>query len=199
MYAYLGLQNFVANLEAPLGAEDVTPAIRFDKAARLCATIAPGNHTYLVLEAPGGFEIVRVSCQFGVVVMERGQDGTAPQPFPVGACLYWKLTGGAAADIADQVMSCPKPCVVASIKSGGNLPAGTTGVPYEHRVVISGTPPFSLGQMLIPGWMVVELDAGEIRLSGVPDAPGLYNVQIPLNSCGELRPFLTDCVNVLSP
>jgi hypothetical protein len=196
MFAYLGLQNFVATLDAPISAEDVTPPIRFDKAARICSTIGGGNHVYMTLECPGSYEIVKVSCQFGVVVMERGQDGTAAQPFPKGACLTYAWVGAAIGDMVDQALACPRPCVPATIKSGGMPGKGVVGVPYEHRVVISGTAPFALGEMSIPQWLIVELDAGELRFSGVPDAPGVYNVQIPLNSCGELRPFFSECIEV---
>lgn len=196
MYAYLGLQNFIATLDAPLGAEDVTPPIRFDKAARLCAVLAGGAHTYLILEFQGGFEIVKASCSYGAIVMERGKDGTAAQPFPAGACLRFAWVGAAVSDLIEQTLACPRPCVPATIKSGAIAPDGIVGIPYEHRIVISGTPPFWLGEMNVPQWLIVELDAGEIRMSGVPDAPGNYNVQIPLNSCGDLQPFYTGCIVV---
>lgn len=194
MYAYLGIQNFVASLQAPLAADDVTPRLRFDLAARLCAALANGSHTYLALWCPGAFEIVRARCEQGTIVLDRGQDGTSAQPFPVGACLEWRMLGAAVTDLAGQVMACPLPCTPATIGAGAVAPSGVVGIPYEHRIVISGTPPFSLGQVVIPAWMIVTLDAGEVRLSGTPDAAGTYVVQIPMYSCGNLAPFFIGCI-----
>jgi hypothetical protein len=196
MFAYLGLQNFIAQLQAPLAADDVSPSIRFDKVAKLCATLSNGAHTYLTLECPGGFEIVRARCEFGVIVFDRGQDGTSAQPFPIGSCLRFAWVGAAIADMVEQTMACPRPCTPATIVSGATLPDGVAGTIYSHRIVIGGTPPFALGDMVIPQWMIVTLDAGEIRLNGTPDAPGAFPVQIPLQSCGELRAFVVGCVNV---
>jgi hypothetical protein len=68
------------------------------------------------------------------------------------------------------------------------------GQNYEHRIVLSGTPPFLLGMVSAPAWMNVLLDAGEIRLSGIPDAPGTFNIDIPLRSCGVLEPLFQGCV-----
>jgi len=199
MFAYLGLQNFFAALTAPLAPEDVTPSLRFDAAARLCATLSNGAHTYLTLSCPGGFEIVRARCEFGVIVLDRGVDGTSAQAFPIGACLAFAWLGAGIADMIEQTMACPRPCIPATISSGADAPEGVVGAPYSHRIVISGTPPFSLGEMVIPQWMIVTLDAGEVRLSGTPDAPGAYVVQIPLNSCGNLTPFFITCINVAVP
>lgn len=198
MYAYLGLQNFVAQLQAPLDADEVTPTIRFDLAARLCAALSNGAHTYLQLSCPGGFEVVRARCEFGTIVFDRGVDGTSAQPFPIGACLEWEMVGAAVSDLSEQVMSCPRPCVAATIASGAEAPNGTVGVPYSHRIVISGTPPFTLGQVIIPQWLIVTLDAGEVRFSGTPDTAGTYVVQIPLYSCGNLVPFFIGCI-VIDP
>lgn len=196
MYAYLGLQNYIAELQAPLNPDDVTPSLRSDKYARLCSTLSNGSHTYLSLSAPGAFEIVKATCTAGVIVFERGQDGTSAQPFPIGACLAWSMFGAAVKDLVDETMSCPRPCTPATIASGSTAPNGIAGVPYFHRLVISGTPPFYLGAVQVPSWMTVTLDAGEIRLEGTPPAAGAYNVAIPLQSCGVLAPFFIGCIVV---
>jgi hypothetical protein len=196
VYAYLGIQNFIANLTAPLAPDEVTPSLRYDHVARLCAGLSGDSHTYLTIECPGTFEIVRARCDFGVIVMDRGQDGTSPRNFPLGACVRFAFVGAAIKDLVNETIACPRPCIPASIKSGGVPADGQVGVPYEHRVVISGTPPFNLGIFEVPQWMVVELDAGELRLSGTPDIAGVANISIPLNSCGELKPFLVACITV---
>ena len=198
MYTYLGLQNYLAELTAPLSPEEVTPSLRADLYARLCATLSNGNHTYLALMAPSYFEIVRARCSSGVITFERGQDGTSPQPFPVGACLRFILAGAAVTDMIAQTEICPTPCVPATIASGGTAPDGQVGVAYSHRIVISGTPPFELGAYSIPSWMTITLDAGEIRLGGTPIAAGTFNIIIPLKNCGEVRQFFVGCIAVVA-
>lgn len=199
MFAYLGLQNFVAKLTAPLSATDVTPMLRFDAASRLCAALSNGANTYLTLVCPGGFEIVRARCEFGVIVLDRGVDGTSAQPFPIGACLSFAWVGAGISEMIEQTMACPRPCTPATIASGAQAPDGVAGTAYSHRIVLSGTPPFALGEMVIPQWMMVVLDAGEIRLTGTPDAAGAYIVQIPVMSCGRIAPLFIGCINVVAP
>jgi hypothetical protein len=199
MFAYLGLQNFITKLLAPLDAVEVTPALRFDAVARLCATLSNGANTYLILTCPGGFEIVRVRCEFGVIVFDRGVDGTAAQPFPIGACLSFGWVGAGISEMIEQTMACPRPCTPASIAAGAEAPPGVAGTAYSHRIVLSGTPPFALGEIVIPQWMMVTLDAGEIRLTGTPDAAGSYIVQIPVMSCGSIAPLFIGCITIVAP
>lgn len=196
MYTYLGLQNFIADLQAPLAADEVTPSLRPDKYARLCSALSNDTHTYLALEAPTYFEIVKAKCFAGVITFDRGQDGTSAQPFPMGACVRFIMAGAAVKDLINETLTCPQPCTPATIAAGGTAPDGVVGVPYSHRIVISGTPPFQLGAYQIPDWMEITLDAGEIRLTGTPPAAGVYNVAIPLKSCGEIRAFFIGCVLV---
>lgn len=197
MYSWLGLQNFTAVLKAPLAADEVTPVLRYDHAGRLCAGLSNGGHTYLSLSCPGGFEIVKATCQAGVIVLERGQDGTSAQPFPIGACVEYIMTGAAVNDLIEQYQACPEGCITVTIKSGATAPEGMVAVPYEHRIVLSGTPPFRLGTIVGPQWLIVELDAGEIRLSGTPDLAGTHNVEIPVYSCGALVPLFSGCITVV--
>lgn len=199
MYAYRGLQCWSAQLLAPLTAVDSTVMIGALPASTLAAVLKNGSHTYLVLTAPGlGCEIVKATYGYGVVSIERGQDGTAPRPWPMGSCIEWALTGAGVSELAFQQACCPAECVVASMVSGATLPDGVAGVFWSHRIVISGTPPFALGMVSIPSWMSITLDAGEIRLEGTPPAAGAFDVTIPLKNCGELRDFFRACLYVVA-
>lgn len=196
MYTYKGLQGFIAELLGPLLETDATPLLRGDKLAQLCAVLSNGGHTYLVITSPVSYEIVRATCSYNTLVLERGQDGTAPGPHPMGSCIAFEMVGAAVTDLAMAADACPQGCVSATIVAGGTPPDGVVGVNYEHRIVLSGTPPFKLGQITAPAWLDVLLDAGEIRLSGIPDAPGTYNVDIPMYSCGVLEPLFVACIPV---
>jgi hypothetical protein len=196
MYVYKGLQGFIAELLAPLSPTAAAPTLRSDKEALLYAVLSNGGHTYLVISSPVSYEIVKVEGSYNTLVMTRGQDGTAAQPHPKGACIAFEMVGAAVTDLAMAADACPQGCTEATILSGGTPPAGTVGQNYEHRLVLSGTPPFKLGQVMAPSWMDVTLDAGEVRLSGIPDAPGTYNVIVPMYSCGVLSTLFNGCVQV---
>lgn len=196
MYVYKGLQGFIAELLAPLSATAATPTLRGDKETQLCAVLSNGGHTYLVISSPVSYEIVRATCSYNTLVLERGQDGTVATPHPKGACVEFQMVGAAITDLANAAYACPQGCTEATVLSGGTPPAGTVGQNYEHRLVLSGTPPFKLGQVMAPSWLDVTLDAGEVRLSGIPDAPGTYNVTIPMYSCGVLSTLFNGCIQV---
>lgn len=194
MYVYSGLQCWQATLTGPLAQDGVSPALPPGPASILCAVLGNGAHTYLMLTAPGlGCEIVKATCSFGVVLLDRAQDGTAAHAWPQGSCIEWLLTGGAVKELIAQTEACPTDCVPATIVAGAQLPDGVQGTLYTHRIVIGGTPPFALGVPMLPSWMTVTLDGGELRLEGTPPAPGAFNVSIPLKSCGVLAEFFRGC------
>jgi hypothetical protein len=197
MYVYSGLQCWQATLAAPLAQDGVAPLVPTAMRSILCGVLGNGSHTYLVLTAPGlGCEIVKATCSYGTILLERGQDGTTAHAWPQGSCIEWALVGAAVRDLIAQTEACPTDCVAATIAAGALMPDGVQGTLYTHRIVISGTPPFALGIPMLPAWMTITLDGGEIRLEGTPPAPGAYNVSIPLKSCGVLAEFFRGCIYV---
>lgn len=197
MYTAAGLQNFLAHLTAPMEQNDVTPPLRFEAAGRLCAALSNGGYTYLALECPANFEIVKATCNMGVLVLERGADGTAPRYFPMGSCLRFIMAHAAIQDTIEQHQWCPQGCTKVSILQGATLPNPQLNQPYYHRIILSGTPPFRLGAVLgAPPWMTLVIDAGELRISGTPNQLGTFRLEIPMYSCGELSPLVTQCLEV---
>jgi hypothetical protein len=196
VYSYLGIQNLIGELKAPLDTDDTSISLRADVSARICAALSNGSHTYLAIEAPGAFEIVKATCSQGVVLIERGQDGTAPTPFPLGACVRFILAGAAIEDIIDQYDPCPRPCNPAVIKAGATAPNGQVGIPYEHVVVLGGTAPFRLGQIYAPDWMAVTLEDNTITFSGTPTVASTQDVSVAFGSCGNIDGTFHSCVTV---
>lgn len=197
MYVYRGLLCFSAQLLAPIAADSGAIMLRSDFETQLLGILAGGKHTYLTLKAGGlGCEVVKVIAGYNTISIERGVDGTTPKPWPAGTCVEWELVPAAVAEISLQAAACAVECISATIASGATLPAGVTGVAYSHTIKLSGTPPFALGIASVPSWMTVDVDGGEIRLGGIPFAAGLYNVSIPVKSCGVTAPLLTTCVTV---
>lgn len=197
MYVYRGIQCWQGTLLGPLAQDGDAPLLPMPAASQLCAVLGSGGHTYLRLSAPGlGCELVKATCAFSTILLERAQDGTAAHAWPQGSCIEWIMSGQAVKDLIVQTEACPTDCVAATIAAGSTMPDGVAGVLYTHRVVISGTPPFALGIPTLPSWMTVVLDAGELRFEGTPPAAGVFNVSVPLRSCGLLAEFFRGCINV---
>lgn len=197
MYVYRGLQCWSAELQAPLGPDDLTPLLPANRLAQIGALLASGGHTYLNIHAPGlGCEIVSASYAYGVLSLTRGQDGTAVRPWPKGSCIEWSLVGQAVKEIVQETIFCEPECRPASIVGGAMLPNGSAGVPWTHVVQLGGTPPFTVGQFSVPAWMEASVDGGEIRMAGTPTAAGAYDVTVQIKNCGEARDFFRGCVYV---
>jgi hypothetical protein len=197
MYVYRGLQCWSAELQAPLDADELVPLLPANRLSQLAGVLGSGGQTYLTFHAPGlGCEIVKATYAYGVLTLERGQDGTAARPWPKGSCLEWTLTGQAVKEIVQETIFCEPECQAASIVAGGMLPNGSAGVSWTHVVQLGGTPPFTVGQFSVPAWMTASVDGGEIRLSGTPPAAGAYDVTVQIKNCGEARDFFRGCVYV---
>jgi len=87
----------------------------------------------------------------------------------------------------------PPTCVAPAIASGATLPDGQVGQTYSQNVVISGTQPFNVSNVVKPAWMNIALLNDTIVLSGVPDVAGT-GVQVSFdvtNACGTTSLFDT--------
>lgn len=199
MYAYKGIQCWSAQLLAPITAIDTTIFIGAPQLATLGAVLNNGSHTYLTITAPGlGCEIVKATFAYGVVNLERGQDGTAARPWPMGACIEWSLTGAAVSELAFQQACCPAECIPPSVSAGATFPDGVAGVAYSHSVVLSGSAPITIASLTLPSWMEAALDAGVIRFTGTPPAAGAFNVGFTLRGCGMLADGAQACIYVVA-
>lgn len=197
MYAYKGLQCWKTRLLSPVDPGDTVVMIEALAQGILGGVLQNGSHTYLVISAPGlGCEIVKATFAYGVVNVERGQDGTQARPWPMNSCIEWAMTGAAVTALAFQQSCCPVECVVPSVSAGAAFPDGVAGVAYSHTVVLSGTPPITIASMALPSWMEAVLDAGVIRFTGIPPAAGAYMVTVILKGCGMLADAVQACVYV---
>jgi hypothetical protein len=197
MYAYKGLQCWKSRLLAPLEPADTTVMIGALDLGTIGALLQNGSHTYLVISAPGlGCEVVRASFAYGVLNLERGQDGTVARPWPMNSCIEWQMVGAAVSALAFQAACCPAECIAPSISGGATFPDGVAGVAYSHTVELSGTPPITINSISVPSWMEATLDAGVIRFTGTPPAAGAYMVDFSLKGCGMIVDGLHACIYV---
>lgn len=196
-YAYKGLQCWKARLLSPIDPSDTVVMIDPLAQGVLGGVLQNGSFTYLVISAPSlGCEIVKATFAYGVVNLERGQDGTQARPWPMNSCIEWVLTGAAVTALAFQQACCPVECIPPTISAGATFPDGVAGVAYSHAVELAGTPPITLGSVSVPSWMEVTLTAGVIRFAGIPPAAGAYMVDIVLKGCGMLTDGVHACIYV---
>jgi hypothetical protein len=100
---YVGLNEFSAQLNAPLTATDsILPIAN----AQDLSTALGSNYTYLTLKNGVSFEIVRAEAFGNQVRIYRAEEGTIALNFGVGACVIWKMTVQSVKDICCQ-NECP--------------------------------------------------------------------------------------------
>ena len=79
----------------------------------------------------------------------------------------------------------PPTCVAPGIQQGLNNPSATVGTPWTGQVIISGSQPFSITNVIKPSWMNISLSTNTVTLSGNPVAglnqPISFDVT---NACG---------------
>jgi hypothetical protein len=67
---------------------------------------APGDTTYLIINAPGWVEVVRViGWTASALLIERGVDNTVPSSYPIGTPIRYILAAAAVQDIVDEAIS----------------------------------------------------------------------------------------------
>lgn len=123
---FKSLNLFKTTLTSILEADGTTLPINASFATTLCEAISSGecipctedpmegqgevDFTRLTIYHNGYNEIVKVvGCDGGVPIIERGQEGTAPRRFPVGACIQFIWT------------SANVQCAIATVVNGGDL------------------------------------------------------------------------------
>jgi hypothetical protein len=60
------------------------------------------------------------------------------------------------------------PCTAASFNSTPALPNATEDIAYNQTLVLLGTLPFALGNIIKPGWMTISLSGNTINFTGTP-------------------------------
>lgn len=103
--AYVNLFGFSVssgcNITALSTTLDLGPAAN----NRLLTALAnPADYTRLVFTDGIRFEIVRVTAVAGVLVLQRGQEGTVPIAIPCGGCVSWQLTTANMQDFIAQFL-----------------------------------------------------------------------------------------------
>ena len=74
-------------LAGPLSSSGLVLPVSSADAAAFCTHLGAGNHTYLRISSALGLELVKATCEEGVVTILRAADGGAASTHPTGACV----------------------------------------------------------------------------------------------------------------
>jgi len=102
-----------------------------------------------------------------------------------GIQLY-DFTADREVSIALGITNPPPTCVAPAIQSGIVSPNGTVGTYYSRTVVLSGSQPFTVSNVVKPAWMSISIAGNIITLSGNPTVGVNQTVSFDVtNACGS--------------
>lgn len=152
-----------------LGVSDVALEVDNDTYGRITTAIqTPGDTTYLILNAPGWLEVVRViGWTASTLLIERGVDNTVPSAFPAGTPVRYILAAAAVQDIVNEA--------IASIITPANL---TFNINAPNTVDVIG----NNVNIIVPPVSLVSPD-GTIDVTGSNNNLGIAVVRGAFGCC----------------
>jgi hypothetical protein len=95
--------------------------------------------------------------------------------------------GDSSRSLAFSTLSDPDECEEVSIPGAPVLPDGEVGVPYNFSLSLSGSPIFTLFNIVKPSWMTITVgglfDYNTVRFTGTPDESGSFSVSFDVANC----------------
>jgi hypothetical protein len=159
-------------IQAPLDRASEDVAVDASIAALLAATLGIGDHCYLTLQHREKLEVIKVRRDFNGFHVERGQDGTDKQGFPVNSSLVYRLTS---AEITDAVVFTQWNIYASGFGFatvvGGNG-SWTIGAPAIHADTLGGIVTRTEGNKLVISDNIGMFGCCDSGLTGAPFTPG---------------------------
>lgn len=66
-----------------------------------------------------------------------------------------------------------------------SLPNGVLNQPYNKTITLSGTQPFTIGNITKPSWMTITNSTNTVTFTGTPDTLGTTPVAVDITNCGD--------------
>lgn len=179
---------FDATLISKLEASDVNLPVSETAVADLLSLLSDSeSYTYLAIKSDQSYEVVKAKGGNGVIILERGLEGTTPAMHPFGACVAMvsPLTLAVMKDIICNYECCESDCPCEPVEVAvASLPVAEYGKEYNGIVVFTGTQPIHVGVTGAPAWMTVTQEKGVVKLTGTKDSKGAINMTIAAANCG---------------
>lgn len=227
--SFIPLDLFRADLIAPMEIGDTSLPLAAADALKICtafgdecvpcegeAEIPGADFSRLVISYNNYYEIVKViGCSGGVVDIERGDEGTTPLTFPIGACVYFTWTsanlecaiiqvasgypisiyaGCGSIDLGDGVPgpTGPQGEQGEQGETGEQGPAGDTGSQGSQGVQGAAGPQGTAGTNGIDGSPGAQGEAGAAGATGTTGAQGPQGPTGPTGLTGVTGPAGAD-------
>lgn len=190
---------FTASLADRLGPDGAALPLSDAARADLFRLLADKDaHTYLTIRSDAVIETVRAHVKGGVIVLDRGLEGTEPVTHHVGACVS-SVSPTVIAAIKDLVCNhqcCDDGCpTIAVARANTILPNGVVGVAYEGIVSFSGTWPINISVSGAADWMRIERQGTSLHITGTPPDPGTFSFSVAASN-GNGANLLSDTLAV---
>lgn len=185
---------FDATLISKLEASDVNLPVSETAVADLLSLLSDSeSYTYLAIKSDQSYEVVKAKGGNGVIILERGLEGTTPVTHPFGACVAMvsPLTLAVMKDIICNYECCESDCPCEPVELVGvyNVPARImVGDTFNAFAVFTGKTPISMGASGAPEWMTITQEGSVLHLTGTVPQPArseaYVNFSIAAANCG---------------
>lgn len=137
------------------------------------------KYIYLTLKDEVNIETVRASYEGGLILLERGLEGTTAILHPLGTCVtaVSPTIMAAIKDLICNYQCCEGGCTVEPVSfESAYLPAAYIGKEWAGILRFGGSSPMQLGIANTPAWMTVTQVKNELQLSGTPTEAGTLSL-----------------------
>lgn len=184
---------FSAYTVSPVSPQDTyLPLCNEAKADLLNLLSEDEDYTYAALKSDTSYEAVKLHVEGGIILMERGIEGTKPVSHRKGTCvsLVSPLVMAAIKDLICNYSCCSDeecPCAAPSMAQY-SMPAFRKGSSWQGWMAFNGDTPMTLTVQNAPAWLtaVQSESNGQAMLSfsGVPTTDVDTTIMIVAANCG---------------
>ena len=139
------------------------------------------KYIFLSLKDEVNLETVKVKASGGLLIMERGLEGTEAVLHPLDTCVS-SVSPTLIATMKDLICNyecCEGGCPVVAVRySTATLPAANVGKSWSGTVEFTGSTPMTLNAANPPSWMNVTQSKTTLLLSGTPTTAGSVSVGV---------------------
>lgn len=178
-------KSFIAQLSDNLLVDDLYLPLTTRDTARLIGILPEDEEMYLTISDGLYTEWVLARNLCGVIVLDRGVEGSEPHKFPKGSCIFFEASIPVIKWLICNYDCCADnecPCDPVT-NDGMILPSAMSNVPWEGTAIFKGDTPMVMGVTGMPSWMHAEQGANHIRFYGTPTADGTYNIVASATNC----------------
>lgn len=176
---------FSARLSNSMDAVSSYLPLRPEDESRLQSLIPEDEYTFLTIKNDLDAEYVKVTNQCGVLLVERGQGGTAPVKHPRGSCVFFENSVAVTEWLICNFDCCAGDCPCEPVTVAGVvIPPARVGVPWGGSVIFGGDLPMVVGASTsAPSWLTITAGPNYVVFEGTPPGEGTFVFSASATNC----------------